>query len=385
MSDTKIETKGWEINLCALVGHAYSLSAAATVEDALAAFARHGIDFIAVLDAGRLLGVCARRDLTESLGTRFGFALNARRPVVEHLMTAPLRIETGSDLTAVFKAVAARGEREFYDDVLLVEWDQRYVGLIPMRTLARLQTDVLLGNIARVEASRREIAAKNRQMEDDLRMAREVQLAMLPSAQPPLQWAGITLRVASRFQAAGDMSGDFFATLRLSEQTFGALVCDVMGHGVRSALITAMVRAMLEGLRPIADDPARLLTQLNRDLTRLLRQAGGLIFVTAAYVVFDLAGEKVRYAQAGHPTPLRWDVRHQAMRRIACTDEQAGPALGMIDDFEFSCGEEPLVAGDRFLLFTDGLTEAATAAGEEYGEPRVAAVLARGAGQPLEG
>jgi phosphoserine phosphatase RsbU/P len=364
MADAQIDAGEWEIvELRALVGHAHSVPATATVETTLAAFARHGIEFIAVQEAGRLLGVCARRELTESLGSRFGFALNASRPVVEHLMAEPLRIETGSDLTEVFKAVAARSEREFYDDVLLVEWDNRYVGLIPMRTLARLQTELLLGNIARVEESRREIATKNRQMEDDLCMAREVQLAMLPSAQPPLTWADKTLQVASRFQAAGDMSGDFFSTLRLSDQRLGVLVCDVMGHGVRSALITAMVRAMLEGLRPIADDPALLLTHLNRDLTRLLRQAGGLIFVTAAYAVFDLAGEKLRYAQAGHPTPLRWDARIQAMRTIACTDEQAGPALGIMDDFEFVCGEEALAPGDRILLFTDGLTEAATTEG----------------------
>lgn len=67
--------------------------------------------------AGCLLGVCARRDLTVSLGSRFGFALNGRRSVVEHLLADPLRIEAGGDLTEVFKVVAARREREFSDDV----------------------------------------------------------------------------------------------------------------------------------------------------------------------------------------------------------------------------------------------------------------------------
>lgn len=384
MPDEKTEDGELAVELRALVGHAHSVSASATVEMAIAAFARHRVDFIAVLDAGRLLGVCARRELVESLGSRFGFALNAGRPVVEHLIAAPLRIETDHKLPEVFKAVAARAVTEFYDDVLLVEWDGRYVGFIPMRTLARLQTSLLMENIAQIEASRREIVSKNRQMEEELRMAREVQLALLPTAQPMLECDGRRLRFASRFRPAGDMSGDFFATLQISDQVLGVLVCDVMGHGVRSALITAMVRAMLEGLRPIAANPAGLLTRLNRDLTRVLRPTGGLIFVTAAYVVFDLAAETLGYAQAGHPTPLRRDSPLRTMRTIACNDDQAGPALGLVDDFEYTSGEERFSVGDRVLLFTDGLTEAANPAGEEFGAMRTSAVLARDLDHPLE-
>jgi serine phosphatase RsbU (regulator of sigma subunit) len=257
--------------------------------------------------------------------------------------------------------------------------------MIPMSALVRLQTAFLLRNNAQLEASRDEIAAKNLAMEKDLLMAREVQLAMLPSVHAPFFANGFTLRLAHRYQPAGGMSGDFYDVLRISDDVAGLLVCDVMGHGVRSALVTAMVRAMIEELRPVAGDPGVLLTRLNRNLTRILRQADSLIFVTAAYAVIHLGLRRLRYAQAGHPTPLRWDASARAVRPVNCPSEMAGPALGLVDHFEFSAVEEIFGPGDRLALFTDGLFEAANSSGEEFGAERLAREIAHGAGLPLDG
>ena len=372
------------VDLRTLIGHSATMPATATVETVQAEFARTNVDFLAVLEGNLLLGVCARHELVSALGSRFGFALNARQPVRAYLMASPLRVVVGMQMTDVFKAAAARTDREFYDDVLLVDGTGRYLGMIPMRTLVRLQTEFLLDNISRLEASRREIGEKNRQMEEDLHMAREVQLAMLPQTHLPLAANDLTLRIAHRFQPAGGVSGDFFDVLRLSDHAAGVLVCDVMGHGVRSALITAMIRAMVEELRPIAVDPGVMLTRLNRDLTRILRQTGGMIFVTAAYAVIHLGFGKLRYAQAGHPTPLRWDQSTGAVRSVNCPPQCAGPALGLLDEFEYITSEETVIAGDRVIMFTDGLFEAATPNGEEFGPERLAAALAHEAGQPLD-
>ena len=373
------------VDLRALIGPAGALPASASVEAAQAEFARSNTDFLAVLDGDTLLGLCARRELAHALGSRYGFALNARRPVREHLMAHPLRVSVGTPVTEVFKAASARAAGNFYDDVLLVDESGRYVGLIPMHTLVRLQTEFLLGNITRLEASRQEIADKNRQMQEDLDMAREVQLAMLPQADST--WAdstgGVMLRVAHCYRPASGVSGDFFDVLRLERGETGLLVCDVMGHGVRPALITAMVRAMVEELRPIAADPGRLLTRLNADLTRLLRRTGSLIFVTAGYAVIDAGGERLRYAQAGHPAPLIYAAQRRSARPLAVVPGAAGPALGLFDDFEFAASEERVAPGDRLLLFTDGLTEARNAAGEEFAIGRLAAALAASAGESL--
>lgn len=365
------------VDLRTLVEHRASVPATTTVESVQAEFARAPWNFLAVLDGETLLGVCARRELIQQLGSRFGFALNARQPVRLHLMAEPLRIVAGAAVTDVFQAAAARADREFYDDVLLVDAAGRYLGMIPMRTLVRLQTKFLLDNIARVEASRQEIAGKNRRMEEDLQMAREIQFAMQPRRHAPASAGGLHLRLAHCFQPAGGVSGDFFDVLRLSDSAVGVLVCDVMGHGVRSALITAMVRAMLEPLRPLALDPAALLTRLNRDLTGILRQTGSMIFVTAAYLVVDLAAGRIRYAQAGHPTPLRADRGGGGARPLACSSDSEGPALGLLEEFPYAVTEEAIAAGDRVLLFTDGVFEAANPQGEEFGPARLGAALAR--------
>jgi sigma-B regulation protein RsbU (phosphoserine phosphatase) len=373
------------VDLRTLTAHAESIPAATTVEAAQTALAEKDIDFVAVLNGSRLIGVCTRRDLAQQLGSRYGFALNARQPVSAFLMRAPLKVSTATPLTSVFKAATARGPLEFYDDVLLVEPDGRYAGMIPMRALVRLQTEFLLRNNAQLEASRDEIAEKNLVMEKDLLMAREVQLAMLPPAHAPFSAGGLTLRLAHRYQPAGSVSGDFYDVLRISDDVAGILVCDVMGHGARSALVTAMVRAMMEELRPFAADPGVLLTRLNRNLRRILHRTGSLIFVTAAYAVIHLGLRRLRYAQAGHPTPLRWDAAARTVRKIDCPSEIAGPALGLIVNFEFATVEEDFGAGDRLVLFTDGVFEAANPAGEEFGAERLVREIERSVALPLDG
>ena len=372
--------------LRSLISHSVAVAAEMTVEGVQAEFGRLNVDFVGVLEGEKLLGVCARRELTQALGSRFGFSLYARQPVRARLMASPMVVHTNTDLTEVFKVAAARLDREFYDDVLLLDEQSHYVGMIPMRTLVRLQTEFLLGNIVSLEASRQEIAARNRQMEEDLTMAKEVQLAMLPGKFNADGRTSPTVKIAHRFRPAHGVSGDFFNILPLGPQTVGVLVCDVMGHGVRSALITAMIRAFVQELKPVSHDPALFLTRLNHDLTALLRQTGSLIFVTAAYVVIDAARQQLRYAQAGHPPPLHTGHAANTTTAISFPEELAGPALGLIEDYEYAAIEYPFIMGDRLLLFTDGVTEAASTSGtgEEFGTDRLAQLLTGTKSEQLE-
>jgi len=371
------------VDLRALIGHSVAVPGAMTVDGVRAEFERTGTGFIAVVDGSTLLGVCSRQMVVREMGSRFGYALNAHRPVREHLMPAMLRITEGTPVTEVFQAVATRPDLEFYDDVLLVDARGGYVGMIQVGTLVRLQTQFLMGTIAHLEASRQEIAAKARQMEDDLQMASNVQQAMMPREGEPPPGPGPKLQIAHHFHPAGLVSGDFFDILRMPDGSVGILVCDVMGHGVRSALIAAMIRAMLEQLRPLASDSGAFLSRLNGDLTRILRQTGDMIFVTAAYCVLDPGRGLLRYSQAGHPTPLVWHRSEGSARALACPADSAGPALGMLDDFEFATSEEPILPGDRLVMFTDGVIEAASPEGQEFGLSRLAGSWSRRGPVPL--
>jgi sigma-B regulation protein RsbU (phosphoserine phosphatase) len=222
-------------------------------------------------------------------------------------------------------------------------------------------------------------------MEDDLRMAREVQVAMLPREFPACRTGiGSGLRFAHLYEPAGGVGGDFFDVLPISATSAGVIICDVMGHGVRSALITAMVRTMIEELRPQAADPAVLLTRLNASLTKLLQRTGDMIFVTAAYAVIDVAGRRLTYAQAGHPTPLHWSARRGRAELLPGADKIGGLALGLLEDSVYEATELPLEDGDRVLFFTDGIFEAANAQGEEFGMARLGEALRFQANVDLE-
>jgi len=366
-------------DLRALVGHRDAVAAAAPLEEVHRRFAATGRDFLAVLDGPRLLGLCARREVAMLLGARFGFALFARQPASERMMADHLRLTDGEPLTKALARVSARGDEQFYDDVLLVDASGGFLGFIFVHALVRLQNRIVLANLDALERSRQEVAEKNRAMEEDLLMAREVQMAMLPAAYAA---AGLDAwRFHSQYVPAAGVSGDFFQLIRLSDSRAGVLVCDVMGHGVRSALVTAMLRAFAEDLRDEANDPGVLLTRLNHNLMGVLRQSGNLIFVTAAYAVVDTAAGRVRYGQAGHP-PGYIRRASGAVELLPADAAVAGPALGLIDGAEYVAGEAPMAAGDAALLFTDGLVEARAPGGEEWGEGRLRAELERNPAAP---
>lgn len=384
MSTSSSQDDGEQIDLRSLIDHTKSVQVRTPIELVQTLFGRSEINFVAVAEGHALVGVCGRRHLSRQLSSQYGYALFAHQPVSSLMIEKPLCISLGTPITEVFERAAAREVTEFFDDVVLVDPNGRYLGMIPMRTLVRLQTKFLTQQNAELELSRAEVAKKNREIEDDIAMARQVQLAIMPGPLDRHTTKGRRLSIASRYLAASGMSGDFFDVISLSEEVVGILVCDVMGHGVRSALIAGMVSAMVEGLRPIASDAGQFLTRLNRELCHVLQRTGELIFVTAAYVVVDLENSKFGYSQAGHPTPLYWEEEATGWAHLPCAERSRGPALGLMDDSAYGTTVTPISGALRLLMFTDGVIEAATGSGEEFGLVRLASALERNPELTLE-
>src|SRR5205814_6053984 len=140
----------------------------------------------------------------------------------------------------------------------------------------------------------------------DLKMAREIQLTMLPQQYPSFPRSApqpdSLFQFTHRYLPSGTVGGDFFTISALSDHEAAVFICDVAGHGVRSALVTAMVRALVEELKPVATDPGQFLTKLNRDLHAILKQTGML--TTGFYLVADGKTGIMRFANAGHPKSL---------------------------------------------------------------------------------
>jgi sigma-B regulation protein RsbU (phosphoserine phosphatase) len=225
---------------------------------------------------------------------------------------------------------------------------------------------------AELARSQAELRRKNEIMEEDLKMAREIQLAMLPQQYPsfPLGAApeDSLLQFHHRYHPTGQVGGDFFNVLPLSETKAGVFICDVMGHGVRSALVTAMVRALVEELHSIAKDPGRLLTRINSDMRAILQQSGTPLFTTAFYMVADLESRQILYANAGHPKPF---LIHRSLGEVEVlkyADGKARPALGFFDDTTYPTASRPLSGGDVVMLFTDGLFEVEGAQNQQFSQ-----------------
>ncbi len=214
---------------------------------------------------------------------------------------------------------------------------------------------------AELARSQAELRRKNEILEDDLKMARDIQQAILPQQYPAFPPGAVEesslLRFCHRYHPSGQVGGDFFNVLALSETQAGLFICDVMGHGVRSALVTAMVRGLVEELRPIALDPGQLLTRINSDLRAILQQTGTPLFTTAFYLVADLARRQILYANAGHPKPFLIHRLERTVEVLKHADGKARPALGLFAESSYPTMSCPLSAGDLVMLFTDGLYE----------------------------
>ena len=385
--DFRPPVRAESIDLRALVSHRSATQSAVSMESVSEIFKSGIANFVAVLDGERLLGMCSRQETAGLLGGRYGFSLWARKPIGHHLCKQETRIEVTMPIGDVLRAVFARPDKNFYDDVLLVDESGGFLGFIATETLFKVQNALLLANIRELEERDRVIRHKNEQMETDLRMATELQQALMPDAYPsfPSESKGVTaLRFYHRYLPASMMGGDFFHIARLSEDTAGICICDVMGHGVRAALITAMLRALIETHAAEAADPGRFLTELNNEFTRIMKQTGTLVFATVLYCVINIRERDARFARAGHPAPLH--VRRTAgeIQTVASGEGSGGPAMGLIPNAEFKTTEAKLAPGDLLLFFTDGVVEAEDKEGNDFGIEGLRQSIRSNLDQPTE-
>jgi serine phosphatase RsbU (regulator of sigma subunit) len=176
------------------------------------------------------------------------------------------------------------------------------------------------------------------------------------------------------------VGGDFFSILHASETAAGVFVCDVMGHGMRAALITAIIRGLLEELRPAARDAGAFLTQVNRGLTKILKQADQLIFASAIYAVIDLNARVLSFASAGHPCPVHVSAAQQVVRSLTLEEGVRGPALGLEESRAYRPCRYPLEVGDLIVFFTDGICEIRDRDGREFGDVCLLPAMRKGIG-----
>lgn len=199
------------------------------------------------------------------------------------------------------------------------------------------------------------------EIESELEIARRIQLSLLPQDFP----TSTDFQVAARYCPMTSVAGDFYEFLVAETHKVGLLIADVSGHGVPAALIASMVKLAATSKRSYADDPSRLLAEMNSVLCGNTQTQ----FVTAAYVYLDAERGELRYSAAAHPPMLL--LRDGEVIAL----EQNGLMLAMFSFAQYATMVHALRPGDRLLLYTDGIVEAFNAEEEEFGYARLGELM----------
>jgi phosphoserine phosphatase RsbU/P len=219
----------------------------------------------------------------------------------------------------------------------------------PAVVKARVQTHLVLRGI------REQLAQQLLAIQNELETARQIQLSILPSEIPKIEG----LDIAARYVPMTSVAGDFYDFIVVDEKHIGILVADVSGHGMPAALIASMLKIALSAQGAHAADPAQVLAGLNQTLCGKFQYQ----YVTAAYLFVDMQKRTLTYAGAGHTPLLLWGGSSKGVRDVA----ENGLVLGKFPFATYSSVELPLTAGDRALLYTDGISETTNLAGVQFG------------------
>jgi phosphoserine phosphatase RsbU/P len=254
-------------------------------------------------------------------------------------------------------------------------------------TQQRLAEEQIRRTNAELARSQEELHTRNVQMEDDLTMAREIQLTMLPQQFPCFPRSALAkdsaFQFTHRYLPTGTVGGDFFSVSALSDDEAAVFICDVAGHGVRSSLVTAMIRALVEELKPVTGNPGQFLTKLNNDLYSILKHTGTPLLTTAFYLVAERNQGLVRYANAGHPKPLHLKRNENRVTPLTNVSGKSQPALGLFEKALYQSSEVKLSPHDLIMLFTDGLYEVQGANNELYTQELLVGTVQRRLALPV--
>lgn len=226
---------------------------------------------------------------------------------------------------------------------------------------------VIIGHDIR---DRLELEKRNAIMEKELRLAQQIQKGIIPAKPPQIPGAVIS----SLYRPLAMLGGDFYDFLKLPDPRLtGIFIGDVSGHGVPAALITSMIKTMLETAGDLRLSPGSLLEYINRTITG---QIGGN-FITAVYGIYDGVNRTFRYSRGGHDYPLL--IRDGSLEVI----KSHGRILGIENDVTYQETCLTLQPGDKLVIYTDGLREEFNYRGEQFDDVLHKEILAAAA-QPAD-
>jgi phosphoserine phosphatase RsbU/P len=223
--------------------------------------------------------------------------------------------------------------------------------------LAMVQTQITRGQ-ARRQAQRLEV-----ETEQALEEARKIQQELLPTEIPQIPG----FEISGAWKPARLVGGDYFDVLDFGKDGVALCIADVAGKGMPAALLMSNLQAAIRSLAAESEGPQDLCARLNQ---LVCSNTAADKFITFFYGLIDATTRKLAYSNAGHNSPILLRRDGSSIRL-----PEGGAALGIFPEWQYQAGEIQLAAGDRLLLFTDGVTEAMSPQGEEFGEARLLALM----------
>jgi Na+/proline symporter len=204
-----------------------------------------------------------------------------------------------------------------------------------------------------------------REQQRELEIAKTIQLGLLPTSTPRLPG----LRLAGVCLPAQDVGGDYYDFLHQPQGGLGLVIADVSGHNVGAAMLMAETRTLIHARHDLLATPDATLAELNRFFYDDLSRAE--LFVTIFVMSYQPESRRAMFASAGHPPPLLRRCRSGECERL----DAEGLILGVRREFPYALEVRHFEPGDLLLLYTDGITEAANAEDELFGEERLVELL----------
>jgi phosphoserine phosphatase RsbU/P len=331
-----------------LKGHGYSIETVNSPADLLAAVARQEFDIL-------LIDLNYARDTTSG---REGLDVLSRLREIED--PPPVVAMTGWATVGLAVEAMQYGVSDFVEkpwtNTRLLEILRKQIGLGREHRESRRRA-------AEEARAREEALIHQQEQEREIAEAKAIQEKLLPREIP--QMPGY--EIASAWQSARLVGGDYFDILPLDEKTLGICIADVAGKGMPAALLMSNLQAAVRGLSSLTVAPDLLCSRLN---SIVYRNTDSDRFITFFYAQLEGPLRRLAYVNAGHNAPfvVRSDGSHERLW-------DGGAVLGVFASRSYEMGTAQLSAGDRVILFTDGVTEACSPSGEEFGEARLLRLL----------
>ena len=314
-----------------LKGEGIQLETACSPEEAIAALDHHPFDLL-------LMDLNYTGDTTS--GTE-GMDMLSRVQAIDSSL--PVVVMTGWGSVDLAVETMRRGVRDFVQK----PWDNAQL-------LATLKNEIAAGR-----ERRRRAADDQRELDE----ARRIQRKLLPASIPQVDGC----EIATQWQPASGVGGDCFDVIGFGPSKLGLCIADVVGKGIPAALLMSNLQAAVRAFATEAAHPSELCHQVNRILSGRIAEGR---FISFVYCRIDTAVGTLAYSNAGHHLPMLAHADGSVTRLRA-----GGTVLGVFPDAIYEEAHEPIVAGDRLVLFTDGVIEARNQADEEFGEDRLLAAL----------